>query len=364
MNFLKKLYYRMRYGKQLPGLWEERDERNFLGSALINITKSDLTDESFVVFNPTAIDQLDTDFCVGESHAYCKEATEGMPCSGAYIFAKSKKLIGTWKGFGTSILKVVQAGTQNGIPPRDIWSYTKTGLRDFFANWNNIPESVDRVAAEHKSASFWQVDTPLFWSRFDSIRAYLWRLKDKKILIQTGNNAHAITVIGYIGKTISQKFFDANKEIAGIALHSGYQDVLICKDTYGKHSYQEGYRFIGREEAKTLFTPYFSLDIERELAELLNQYNLKGIKLAESPDIYLVKEGEKHLIKNEFAMWCWGIFGYPEPQDIFELPEYEFNKIPTASKELPAIKGPLYKLIFQIVNRLKPGDAEAIINAD
>ena len=62
-------------------------------------------------------------------------------------------------------------------------------------------------------------------------------------------------------------------------------------------------------------------------------------------------------------MWSWGIMGYPEPQDIYELSEYEFNKIPNGS-QAEAINGPLYRLVFQIVNRLKPGEAEKYINAE
>jgi len=341
--------------------FDEKDERNFGASAAIEITKADLVNKSFVVFDPTDIDQTDCDFCVGCSGSYGSEATEKRVGAFAYLFAMAKKLVGEYASWGISILSMCKARVTYGICKKELWDY-QTGRRNYFANWNNIPTAAHADAAQHKGASFWEVDTPLTWSRFDAIRAYLWKLKDQKILVHTGNNGHAITVIGYIANSTDSDLMAKFPKITQIAMHSGYTDVLVCKDSYGDRTYQEGYRFITRAEARTLFTPYVILDIERSLAELLVAYNNKAIKLEGNADCYLVKNGQKRLLNNEAIAWANGITFMPEA-DICTLAEDEFNRIPIG-KPMEFYEGAYNKFVIRILEKLKPGEVEKIINAN
>lgn len=291
-NFLKQLIERLKFGPRRGGLIDLRDDKNFGSRALFKPTKEDVaaaTKETFVVFWPKKLDQFDSDHCVGFGGAYEADATETFAGpsdqgSGSFIFACAKK----WSGrpiseFGTSLLAGCMARLQYGVCRKELWDYVK-GRRDYYSNFNNIPKEAFEDAKKHKAGSVWEVNIPWGMTTFDAIVSTLWHFRDKKVLIGTGNNAHRITVIGY--------------DKPG--------DALICLDTYGERTYSAGVRHIGRVEARTLFTPYFVIDIDRSLAEILVEYNDKVVKTVTSPDCFLIQGGKKHLILDEKAAWSHG----------------------------------------------------------
>jgi len=319
-NFLKQIIEYIRYGKKRDGLINITDDRNFGSQTVYKPNKDDLeeaTKETFVVFRPKLLDQYDSDFCVGFGNAYESDATEDFDCvseqgSGAYIYAGSKKWSGaSYLKWGTSLLAAGMARVTYGICNKELWDY-KRGNRNYYANWANIPQEAHDNAAKHRAGVLYELSVPWTWSKFDAIVAALWHFKDKKVLIGTGNNAHRITVGGY------------DKE----------SDALICFDTYGERTYSKGIRYIYREEARTLFTSYFVLDIERELAELLVAYNDKVIKIKDNNDCYVVRDGKKHLLPDEKVAWSHGFLLAPYDGDklVEVLEEKDFNKIPTGDE--------------------------------
>jgi hypothetical protein len=316
MNLIKKIIEYLKYGKKRDGLIDLHDDRNFGSNVLFKPTAEDIKAsqaKTFIVFDPSPIDQLDSDFCVGEGSAYEADATEDFEGasgqgSGAFVFACAKKLSGQLiNSYGISLLSGGKARAEYGICKKELYEYKK-GMRNWFANFNNIPAEAFKDASKHKLASYWEVSVPWTMSKFDSITAHLWHFKDKKVLIASGNNSHRITIIGY------------NKE----------RDCLVCRDTYGLRTYDKGIRLIGRTEASTLFTPYFGLDMERGLAEILIQYNEKIIKTADSNKCYVVRNGAKHYVPDEKTAWSnnYLLAPYDGVKLVEIVDKADFDKIP------------------------------------
>ena len=316
-KLIQKIYNYIRYGKKRDGLLVNiTDDKNFGSRAVYKPTKEDLVEakkQSFEVFDPKRIDQLDNDFCVGEGSQYEAQATEDFEDeetgSGAFVFANAKK----WSRaklstFGTSLLAGAMARVIAGICKRSLYNYRR-GMRNWYANWRNIPQEAYKDAEKHKAGSAWELDIPWGWTKFDAVLATLWHFKDKKVLIGTGDEGHRRTVFGFDKK----------------------RDCLKSADTYGIRTYEKGTQYINRTRARTLFTPYFVLDIERKLAELLIQYNDKVIKLANNKDCYLVKNGEKHLIPDEKIAWSHGylLAPYDNGKLVETIDKKDFNKIKT-----------------------------------
>ena len=321
MDFLKKLFELIRYGRKKGGLVDQTDDRSFGSQAVYTPDKKDLEQAlkaSFVVFNPKRLNQMDNDNCVGFGRAYEADATEDFEGesgqgSGAYAFAAAKK----WSRaklsvFGTSLLAGCMGGVTFGICSKEKWDY-KRGRRNFFANWANIPKEAHEEASKHKAGSAWQLNIPWGWTKFDAILATLWHFRNKKVLIGTGDQGHRRTVFGY----------DARRKC------------LMSADTYGTRTYEKGTQYITRERSRTLFTPHFVLDIERKLAEILVAYDRKVVKLESNNKCWLVKDGEKHYIPNEKIAWSNGFLLAPNDKaklvEIIE--EKDLNKIPDG-KEL------------------------------
>lgn len=315
----KKLIEWLRFGRKRKGLVDYHSDNNFGSQAVYTPNKSDLeqaTKETFIVFNPKLLDQYDSDFCVAYGGAYEADATEDFDGeseqgSGAFLFACAKKYSNTSiKAFGTTLLAGCMARVKYGICNKEQYDY-KRGMRDWFATFSNIPEEAFETAEKHKAGSAWQLAIPWNMTKFDAIVSTLYHFKEKKVLIGTGNNAHRITVIGY----------------------DKPRDCLICADTYGERTYNKGTRFISRTEAKTLFTSYFVLDIERELAEILVQYDRKVVKIKDNVDCYYISGGEKHSLVSEKIAWSHGFLLAPNDEanlteiitrkDLEKIPEGE-----------------------------------------
>jgi len=282
------------------GLYEEDDPRTFGAKVLRGqATKYDLVDKDFQIFEPELVDQLDNDFCVGESRNYGAQATEedlDFYYSGAFAFAVSK-FWGDWRAFGTSILAMCKGAAKYGICRRSLYEYKK-GKRDYFANPANITAEAYRNAELHKAESYFKIENQTGWDKFDLFRAFLYKFRDKKCVIHTGVDAHAITLIG-------------QKKVNG-------ESKLFGPDSYGKINTDyrigksiDGIRYFNRWEANQLVNGYMLLDMPRSLAEILVRYNEKVIKLESDVKCYLVRNGKKHYIPDEKTAWSHGFLLAP-----------------------------------------------------
>ena len=307
------------------GLYEEDDERSF-GShvAFGQASRDDITDKDFQFKGFAFIDQLSTDFCVGCGKAYFKQLTEHQLMSWAGAYAMGCRALGYIPKFGISILQVMKGAVKFGCPEEKYWKYkswngtTKSG-RNYFANWKNMSNEVLANAEKHKDESFFVVSTQYKWDKFDLFRAYLHKFYklNKTIVIQTGTDAHNVTLIG-------QKTVSGELKLVGI-------------DSYGKRSINyrigksiDGLRYFNRAEANQLFTGYIAFDMPRNLAEILVKYNEKVVKTDSSPDCYLISGGTKHSLVSEKIAWSNGFLlaPYDDAKLTEDISEEDLNDIP------------------------------------
>ena len=344
-KFLRTIYYRFKDRNRKFGWFQEVDERNFLGKNIAGqITRADLNDHPFVNFDiAELINQSWTDFCVACGEAYGAEGTEGMPMSWAAAFALYCRRIGFVSPYGASILQMLMARKQYGIPERSVWEFKPENGRDWNADWKNLPADVLTNALLHRAGSIWEAQRPDGWDRFNTFRAYLWKFRDKKIAIQTGTDGHNITLIG-------QKFHPLSGELC-----------LYGPDSYGAEdrNYRigrsfSGWRYFNRTEANQLPAGNFAFDIERELAELLNTYNEKAVKVIDNPDCFIVRNGERHSLVNEYIALANNCLMY-DPNNINIISEDEMNKIPLA-EPMKFKDGQYWSLVQRILEKLNKSD--------
>ena len=333
--------------RPVRGLYDERDERNF-GARVIagEITEDDLTDEEFRTCELELQHQGASDFCVGYGKAYGKQATEGRLMSGPGAFAMGARAMGYIPDWGISILQVMKGAVKFGVPEYRLWPLT--GNRNHDANWENMSQTVLANAELHKDKSFFEIWGIMEMHRFDQIRAYLNKFRDEKIVIQTGVDGHNVTLNG-------QAKHPETGELC-----------LVGPDSYGNWNYNyrygkciNGYRYFNRHDAMYLFVPYFSFDMPRELAELLNTYDGKAVKLQSEPHCYLVKNGQKHLLKNEATAWSHNTLLFGE-NFVFVLTQEEFDLIPVG-KPASFGEGANHEIVRRILE--KTGRAD-LINED
>lgn len=339
LNIIKNYIISWKY-RNMPKVYDEYDPNAFGADVVAGeVTRDDLTDKDFQTITLLEwVDQRWTDFCVGAGRSYGGQGTEKRVMSWRGAFALGCKYLGYIPGWGISIMAVCMGAVKWGTPEKELCKFDWTKTRNWNADWRNISGEAMLNAAKHKQNSATVIKIQPGWDKFDTFRAYLNKFKDKKIVIQTGVDGHNCTLFG-------QKVISGEIKIYG-------------PDSYGRKdkNYRigkcvDGIRYFARSEVNQLFNGYIVFDIERELVELLNQVNNKGIKLEGNPDVYIVYNGQKHLLKNEFAMWCWDIRDFPEPQDVFVLPEYEFNKIPEGAEAI-YYEGPRYKKEYQSSQRI------------
>lgn len=344
-NLIKDVVSNYKNRKMSLGLYDEKDENNF-GAEVIagDVTRADLTDQEFQTFQPYLMNQLDTDFCVGAGKAYFKQATEKMHMSFAGAFAMGARALGYIPEWGISILQVMKGAVTFGTPEEDKWNYEPYSLlkplksgRNYFANWKNMPQETLDNAANHKDQTYFQINILPNWDQFDTFRAYLNKFKDKRIVIQTGVDAHNVTLIG-------QKVINGEIKIFG-------------PDSYGNKSINyrigkstDGYRYFSRSEVNQLFTGYIAFDLPRPLAELLVQYNGKAIKLADNKDCYLVTGGKKRSLVNEAVAWANNTLLF-NPNYVFEVAKEEFDLIPTG-EPMKFDEGQNWQIVQRVLEKL------------
>jgi len=303
--------------KPVGGLYEEVDPRNF-GAHVIagEVTEEDLIEEEFSNIEiKELIHQKSTDFCVGCTKAYGKLHSEGVKMSWAGAFAMGCRARGWFTGWGISVLQVMRGAVKYGVPDERMWPYT--GNRNYSANWRNMPQRVLNNAMKHRDESFFQIYGIAEMDRFDQFRAYLNKFRDRGVIIQTGIDAHSVTLIG-------QKY------------HNG-ELCLYGPDSYGgwNHNYRrgkcvDGYRYFNRDDSRYLFVGYMSFDMKRDLAELLNTYDGKAVKTEGGKECYLVSGGKRRHLRNEAIAWSHNTLLFGE-DNVFVLSMEELTAIPTGT---------------------------------
>jgi len=324
----------------IHGCYDEVDERTF-GAKVIagNVTRGDITEENFKTFAfKNFINQDWTDFCVGCSGAYAKEASElkgQMSWVGAYALAC--RYIGYVPPYGMSIINMMKARIQYGIPEEKFYPFNSRKRKSEMANWKNLPPEAIENAYSHRDKSFFVLYSPRGWDRFDTFRAFMNKLRDKKIIVNTGVDGHAVSLA-------EQKRFGDERRIGGPDSY-GLKDVK-----YRLGISVDGMRYFNRAEINQFFNGYIGLDMDRTLAELLNKYDGKAVKVEGNPQCWLIKDGKRRDLKNEATAWAYNTLLF-DPHNVSTLEEAELRMIPEGSPVLYK-NGEFYPIVQRMLEKV------------
>ncbi len=104
-------------------------------------------------------DQGSSDMCVSYAVSSSSEKQEGVTLEPAYLFAKTKQLMGDWQSWGADPVKALKASMKYGALEKSVSPYSleKNG-RNFVANWNNWDTKLDGMAQAHHKKSYFKLD--------------------------------------------------------------------------------------------------------------------------------------------------------------------------------------------------------------
>ena len=162
------------------------DKRDFSYTKVFGaIPLAELPEEDFMVAEAIKVEnQKESDFCTAYGSSSVSEDQEDIDLDPLYTFAKTKQIMGDWKGWGADLRTAMKAGVKFGFLEKKDSLYTIDDERDKISNWNNWPVELDEKAAPYRKHSYFKVDGP--YNTFDSFRAFLWANRAKKQSILTG----------------------------------------------------------------------------------------------------------------------------------------------------------------------------------
>lgn len=105
-------------------------------------------------------DQGSSDMCVAYAVSSSSEKQEGVALEPAYIFAKTKQLMGNWQEWGSDPIIAARASVKFGALTKETSPYSvdKNG-RNFVADWTNWSKDLDTVAFIHKKKAYFKLDS-------------------------------------------------------------------------------------------------------------------------------------------------------------------------------------------------------------
>jgi hypothetical protein len=180
-----------------------------------------------------------------------------------------------------------------------------------------MPQVVLNNALTHRDGSYFEANRPIGWDRFDCFNAWLNKFKDKSLVIQTGTDGHNVSAEGFDFHPRTGEWCLTTLDSYGTENNNGYR--------IGESI--NGVRYFNRKECNQLPTGYFAFDLSRTLAELLNLYNEKAVKVAGKPDCFIVRNGQRHSLVNEWVAMANNCLLF-EPYNVTEITEDEMNTIP------------------------------------
>lgn len=252
------------------------DERDLTLGSIFG-TPLEIPQVDFVVSNPLQIkNQGTTDECTAFATAAVLEDTEGVILEPAYIFAKTKELLGEYTEWGANLRDVAKAVTKFGALEKSESPFTSDMDRDFVANWTNWPKDLDKLASKHKQKSYFFVTGK--YDYFDNMRANLWRFKNLKRTAITGtlwSSEWNNVINGRIEQAGDRAFGHAFK-IFGQEFANG-KPYLIAQLSNGEQFGDKGLFYFNRETANLCaeFGALMFIDMPPETAKTLQRIGLK-----------------------------------------------------------------------------------------
>lgn len=253
--------------------------------------------------------------CVNQATSRQKESQEGMELSARdlHIYCKAHDNLSYTEG---TFLRTAQNGLVDvGIAEEKLYPEVHKPEITFeqYIDESLVPENVRYNRELHKSESYFSVNG------FDKIRDTLYQRGVPVVTSSTWYKGDNNMSPDYIMKMPSGKNVGGHafcvigwKTVNGIVY-------LIVVNSWGNGWGDNGLFYIDEPIASTrLNSGWVTVDIEKDLAKILQKYSNKIVKEINKSNIYLINSGKKQLFPDEFIFWSNG---------------YDFNNVVIIDKE-------------------------------
>jgi len=237
-------------------------------------------------------DQRGRNTCTFESSVCGKEVDEGIALSVRSVVAWAKQR-GYIKGDGFSSLKNSQLALQKfGAARADL-------VDDSFRSWQYyssprvLTEAVKRSAEEHKTKSFWKVDT----------LSEVYELLDNNRTVQiaeywyTGYNQNSGFRFPWIQSYRKGYRVGAHAEqVVGYDRDYHGHDVIIKQNSFGENWADNGLFYIKIEDfikELRIFRGMTNLDVPKDVGKFIRDYTGEDVKVEGTAPVYRIECGKK-----------------------------------------------------------------------
>lgn len=223
------------------------------------------------------------DFCGTYMATSASEAQEEIELGPDWQFSQVKKMQGEYESWGTDLRTAMLSLVKIGSIPKEVEDefLKRQGYlaedRDFLANWNNWPESFNKIAEKHKKRTLFEVKGP--YDAFDNVRAALWQHRNDRCKVAMGvmwrynwNNAP--------GGIIPLEAEGPGEGHAILGVDQVYKNgelYIVIPNSWGEEVGDKGVFYANREVFNAHFAnfKFFMVkDLPKEVAKYLIQNNL------------------------------------------------------------------------------------------
>ena len=318
---------------------------NVLGGFSFSRKKLKVPTEPFNIHMPIIHNQGNKPSCVGQGIAGIGQYHEKVDISGNDIWERAKELDGN-ESWGTSLLQGCKAAVKFGLCEYELNPENNKSISVNLKQQHLTREQISLIENNrelHKQKSYFKVNlsTPSKWDNF------LVAMDKFKEPILTGlewfSSYNKMSNDGIL-PVPKGKSFGHCVEIVGLIKDNNEELRIDLVTHFGNKFGAGGHFYMNKEEVdRYLYPSYIILDIEVDLAKVLQKYESKCIKLKDSKNCYLVKDGHKYHLLNEHWASSYGIVLY---EDVIEIPKEEFDIIPKG-KNLKIEEGKDWEVIRQ-----------------
>lgn len=244
-------------------------------------------------------DQGSSDMCVAYATSSSSEKQEGIPLEPAYLFAKTKQLMGNWQEWGSDPVKAMKACCEYGGLEKTVSPYSleKNG-RNFVANWANWDKTLDLAAQIHKKKSYFSLDAGK--DIYDSIVIGLYDNRNNQMTAVVGvywQPEWTYLPSGIIRKYGTNKNLPHAIEVIGQKIIDG-EPFLIIQNSWGDKVGDNGLYYMNREVANNFLFQFAIIDTSPEdvkavtwgVLEYVKDILVKILNMFKTPEIKQVVE--------------------------------------------------------------------------
>lgn len=243
------------------------------------------------------------DSCVGHAVAGQKGDQEHVQISPRDLWSRCKEKQ-NYEGYGTSINLALKALIEFGACEYGMIDESSTVPRDKYMRVDRSPAVIEN-ASIHKSGSFWFMRS----NAYEVIKEALMNEKISLVTSMQWKKEHNKPVDGFlpVGKTPSNGHAFRFRGWFMHRFKDGLDEVWKFKNSFGTKYGINGDFYIRRRDLPLygLGNFYVTVDIPRDIAELIKKYAGLLVKAPNDNRIYLIEKDTKRHIEDELAFWLY-----------------------------------------------------------